>query len=65
MQCIAPSLDVNSSSTTVTIGLLMDGVTALLQLNNTVTVHLNPTFTRFDGEREFDEDDEIVLTIEV
>ena len=64
MVCQAPPLPTNLSSA-VTIGLLMDGVTSLRQLNATVTVHRDPEFFRNPNQLAFSEGDEIQLLIEV
>ena len=58
MQCTAPSLSINNgefnqSSRLLRIGLLMDGVSSLLVVNETLELHLNPTFTQFGEERVF------------
>lgn len=42
MRCTAPLLDINA--TNVQIGLEMDNVTALLDLNVTLTLYPNPLF---------------------
>ena len=58
MQCTAPSLSIdngefNQSSNSLRIGLLMDGVSSLLVLNETLELHLNPMFAQFDEEMVF------------
>ena len=58
MQCTAPSLSIdgsefNQSSRSLRIGLLMDGVSSLLVVNETLELHLNPTFAQFGEERVF------------
>ena len=58
MQCTAPSLSIdnsefNQSSRSLRIGLLMDGVSSLLVLNESLELHLNPTFAQFGEEMVF------------
>ena len=66
MLCPAPAiLSTNDSMGQMSIGLLMDGVTDLLMLNSTVVVHPDPSFTMFEGVREFSQNEDIVLTIQV
>jgi hypothetical protein len=68
MECVAPSLrGVEGLQLPMMsrIGLLMDGVTSLLDLNTTVTVHQSPTIDQFDSVLEFSADSTIMLTITV
>ena len=66
MYCTAPSLssEFNQSSCPLRIGLLMDGVTSLLELNTSLSLFPDPVFTRFTEERVFTSGDPIPLTIE-
>ena len=69
MQCTAPSLNIdnsefNQSSRSLRIGLLMDGVSSLLILNETLELHLNPTFTQFGEEMVFTIGSRIPLEIQ-
>ena len=66
MYCTAPRLsssEFNQTSRQLQIGLLMDGVTSLLELNTTLNLHPNPVFTRFTEEMVFTSGDPIPLTI--
>ena len=68
MECKAPSLNgIEGLQLPVEsrIGLLMDGVTSLLDLNTTVIVHQNPVIEEFDRVLEFREGNMIMLTITV
>ena len=67
MYCTAPSLgnsEFNRSSRPLRIGLLMDGVSSLLELNTSLNLHPNPVFTRFTEEMVFTPGDPIILMIE-
>ena len=66
MYCTAPSLssEFNQSSRPLRIGLLLDGVTSLLELNNSLNLFPDPVFTRFEEERVFTSGNPIPLTIE-
>ena len=64
MVCRAPPLPSNLSSG-VSIGLLMDGVVSLRELNATVTVHTDPQFFLGSSQLTFGQDDDIQLLIEV
>ena len=66
MYCTAPRLSsskFNQTSRPLRIGLLMDGVTSLLELNTTLNLHPNPVFTRFTEEMVFMSSDPILVTI--
>ena len=68
MFCTAPSLSIgmesNQSSRPLQIGLLMDGVSSLLELNASLSLHSNPVFTQFTDELVFTPGDPILLTIQ-
>ena len=68
MFCTAPSLsngmEFNQSSRPLQIGLLMDGVSSLLELNTSLNLHPNPVFTQFTDELVFTPSDPILLTIQ-
>ena len=67
MYCTAPSLGnsgFNESSRPLRIGLLMDGVSSLLELNTSLNLHPDPVFTRFSEEMIFTSGDPIMLTIQ-
>ena len=66
MYCTAPRLsssEFNQTTRQLQIGLLMDGVTSLLELNTTLNLHPNPVFTRFTEEMVFISGELILLTI--
>ena len=50
---------------TVSIGLVMDGVTDLLDVNTTVTVYQNPEIDEFSSVQEYEQNNEITLEITV
>ena len=69
MHCTAPSLSTdigkfNQSSRSLRIGLLMDGVSSLLVINETLELHPNPTFVQFGVEMVFTIGDPILLVIQ-
>ena len=67
MRCTAPSLsnnEFNQSSRPLRIGLLMDGVTSLLELNTSLNLYPNPVFTQFMEEMVFISGSSITLSIE-
>ena len=68
MFCTAPSLsngmEFNQSSRPLRIGLLMDGVSSLLELNASFNLYPNPVFTRFTDELVFTAGDPIPLMIQ-
>ena len=67
MECVAPSLmgmEGVQLPVDVEIGLEMDGVTALLNLNTSVTVHQSPGIDEFEA-MEFRQNEAIMLTITV
>ena len=67
MYCTAPRLsssEFNQTYRQLQIGLLMDGVTSLLELNTYLNLHPNPVFTRFTKEMGFTSGDPILLTIQ-
>ena len=67
MYCTALSLGnsgFNESSRPLRIGLLMDGVSSLLELNTSLNLHPEPVFTRFSEEMIFTSGDPIMLTIQ-
>ena len=75
MQCRAPSLEeipemqvqllTQQEGVAVSIGLVMDGVTDLLDVNTTVTVYQNPEIDEFSSVQEYEQNNEITLTITV
>lgn len=68
MQCMAPSLTAVEGvqfPVRSRIGLRMDGVESLLDLNTSVTIHSNPTIDEFETVLEFGQGNMIVLTITV
>ena len=67
MYCTSPSLsnsDFNQSSLPLRIGLLMDGVSSLLELNTSLNLYPDPVFTRFGEEMVFTSGDPIILLIQ-
>lgn len=58
-------MDLNGSSADVSFGLLLDNVMSVMELNDSLTVHTDPTFNMFPTERMFTQTDRITLTIEV
>ena len=67
IQCQAPSVDLNGSDpTTILFGLLMDGVSSIRMLNNSIIVHPDPNFKMFEETQQYSgNDDQIELSIEV
>ncbi len=70
MQCMAPSLASLEGVTvplplSAQMGLRMDGVSSLLTLNTSLTVHQNPLVNVFDSVMEFNLNDDIILAITV
>lgn len=62
LNCVAPGLN----SSTVFIGLLMDGVSSVLMLNSSVTVHPDPVFYTWLQPLEFSSSvEQILLNITV
>ena len=57
-------MEFNQSSRPLQIGLLMDGVTSLLELNTSLSLHPDPVFNRFIKEMVFMSGDPIMLTID-
>ena len=68
MFCTAPSLknsiELNQSFHPLRIGLLMDGVSSLLELNTSLNLHPNPVFSQFTDELVFMAGDPIPLMIQ-
>lgn len=69
MYCTAPSLnldnsDFDQSSRPLQIGLLMDGVSSLLELNTSLNLYPDPVFMRFSDEMIFIPGEPIILTIQ-
>ena len=57
-------MEFNQSSLPLRIGLLMDGVSSLLELNTSLILHPTPGFTQFNEEMVFTLGDPILLTIQ-
>ena len=68
MHCTAPSLsnsvEFNQSSRPLQIGLLMDGVSSLLELNTSLSLHPDPVFNQFTEVMVFTSGDPIQLIIQ-
>lgn len=69
MVCKAPSLEGVVGQLQLPwqarVGLKMDGVLALLDVNTSVAVHQNPTINKFSSPLEFQQQDQIILSIVV
>ena len=66
MSCLAPFINITiDSPVTARLGLLMDGVQSLLDLNRTITVHPTPTITPFDTVQMYGQSSSFQLTISV
>ena len=67
MTCTAPRLSgegFNQTSRQLRIGLLMDGVSSLLELNSSLALFPNPSFNSFGEELMFNDGDPISLEIQ-
>ena len=68
MYCTAPrlsnSVEFNQSARPLRIGLLMDGVSSLLELNTSLNLQVDPVFTQFSEEMVFTSGEPIVLMIQ-
>ena len=70
MDCFSPSLSLPegvsiSLPVAARVGLRMDGVMSLLEVNTSISIYADPQVERFEDLLVFGQNDEMILTIRV